>query len=345
MNCPKCGHPRAPEVVMCSGCGIYFSKWEAAQRRLAEPAAVSPAPSAKDTTVAAETDDWSRYWARCAAVLLIAGFLLPLFKRSMLAGESFIVWPWQLAGLGQNPGVAMALSTYSEGAHPGIWTLVPLVTACLVFLVGRMAKGGLQTLAYTLMGLTSLILLLLVFIKENERLGLVFTPPTPGAGIVTMVAIAAGALIAAANHASRMQPEATGPARWAGAGGIVLVGLALLFMVGGGGPWKAWSMWGLYGLVSIYALLASARLFREAPALASINRLSVVGRLLVAWSVIAVIVAQSTQLDGFSVYVVQGGGSTAGTVVAAVKSFLIFFGSALVMAVGIAAALAGRSKG
>ena len=127
-----------------------------------------------DSHVGAEEDKWTRHWTRCAVLLLVVGFLLPLRKHSMLAGASYTVWPWQLAGLSKDPGVAMALGTYSEGAYPGSWVLLPLVTAGLVFLAGRTARGCVQTLAYLLTGLGSLILLLLVFIRENERLGLVF---------------------------------------------------------------------------------------------------------------------------------------------------------------------------
>lgn len=103
-------------------------------------------------------------------------------------------------------------------------------------------------------------------------------------------------------------------------------------------------MWVLYGLLLIYALLAAARLFGEAPEVVSINRLSILGRLLAAWSVIAVILAQSTIQDGFSVYVLQGGGSTASAVFATGKAFLILFGSALAMTIGIAGWLAGQGE-
>lgn len=349
MTCPKCKHPRQNEEAVCAGCGLIFAKWEAKQQRLAEAEAaaaaiVAPPPVEIDTAVEEKLTEWTQYWARCAAILLGIGFFSPLFKHSMLAGESYVVWPWQLAGLSKDPGVIMALGTYSEGAYPGIWTLVPLLTACLVLLIGCMARGRLQTLAYALTGMSSLLLLLLVFIEENERLGLVFLPPTLGAGIVTSIAITAGALIAAANHASRLQPDVTKPARWAGAGGIVLILLVALFMIGGDGPWKAWSMWGLYGLLVVYALLAVARLFGDAPGTDSIDRLSKLGRALVAWSVIAVIFAQSGDQDGFSMYVTQGGGSTASTIFAAIKGFLIFFGSALVMTIGMAGGLTGQRE-
>jgi len=38
MQCPKCGHPRG-EALQCEGCGIYFSKYEQQQSRLAAPGA------------------------------------------------------------------------------------------------------------------------------------------------------------------------------------------------------------------------------------------------------------------------------------------------------------------
>ena len=344
MNCPKCGHRRVPEEDTCSRCGIYYAKWEANQRRTENDTAVSTSTSGINATVGVEKDNWTQYWTRCAVLLLIVGFLLPLRKHSMLAGESFMVWPWQLAGLSKDPGIVMALGTYSEGANPGSWTLLPLATAALVFLAGRTAKDSLQTLVYLLTGLGSLILLLVVFIRENERLGLIFAPPTLGAGIVMTITVTAGALIAAANHASRMQPDVSNPARWAGAGGILLTCLVLFFMLGGDGPWKSWPMWGLFGLALIYAVLAAARLFGGAPELISIRRLSVIGRLLVVWSVVAVILSQNAIQDGFSVYVIQGGGSTASTVFAAVKGFSILYGGALLIAVGIAGIL-GSQRG
>lgn len=340
MACPKCGHPRDSEDTECRGCGLIFAKWEARRRSLAE-AAVQPPQTHAATAGEPVLDDWSRRWARWAAVLLFAGFLLPLFKHSMLAGDSFLVWPWQLAGLSRDPGIVAALATYSEGGYPGSWTLLPLATACLVLLAGRLANVGRRGMAHALAGLGALLLLLLLFVEENQRLGLVFTPPTFGAGVVTAIGIVAGALIAAANHASRLQPGAAGPARWAGAGGVALALMVAFFMLGGDGPWKAWSMWGLYSLLLAYALLAAARLFGAAPGPDSIERLGRLGRGVVAWSLIAVILAQNADRDGFSLYVVQGGGGLAGTVFAAAKGFLIFFGSTLAMAVGMASILAG----
>lgn len=336
MNCPKCGHARQGGEAMCSGCGIYFAKWEARQRQLAE---VATALEAREEAPPDDTDatrgDWSRMWARRAAMLLIAGFLMPLYKGSVLAGQSYIVWPWQLAGFVDQPGIAMALGTYSEGAYPALWVLLPLATALLVLGLGRQGKSAAWSVTYMLSGLGSLLLLLIVFFKEAERLGLVFTPPSTGAGVITAVIITAGALIAAANHASRMRSDALKPARWAGAGGIVLLVLVSLLFAGSG-AWVAWPMLVLYGLMLVYALLAAARLFGSAPGGDSIDRLGKLARVLAGLSVIAIIMAQSLDPAPFSIYVIQGGGSTVGTVIASIKGFLIYFGSALVIAVGMA---------
>lgn len=343
MNCPKCGHPRQGDEAMCSGCGIYFAKWEARQRQLEELAATLEAQKASPDDAGTVDGDWSRTWARRAAFLLMAGFLMPLYKSSMVAGQSYIVWPWQLAGFTDHPGIAMALGTASEGTNPVLWVLLPLATALLVLILGRAGKSGTAMATNVALGLGSLALLLIVFFKESQRFGLAFTPPSAGAGIIVTIAIAAGALIAAANHASRMAPDVLKPARWAGAGGVILLCLTSLFMFAGSGVWTAWPMRVLFGLMLVYALMAATRLFGIAPGVDSITWLGRLARLLVGLSLIAVIMAQSADPDPYSMYVIQGGGSTAGTIMAAAKSFMIYFGSALVLAVGIGAWLEKQS--
>lgn len=305
-NRPKCNHPRQADDIKCA--------------------------------------DWSRKWSRIGGVLLLVGFLLPLVKRSMVANQYRIVWPWHLGGWSQDPVMAMVLGTYSEGAHPGVWTLLPLLGAGLAFLAARMASGSRQAALLVITGLGLLLSMLVAFFRENERLGLVFAPPTPGAGALIALAMALCGLIAATNHVLRTQAQSTGAKRWGGVAGIALCCIVLLFILGASGPWAAWPMQSLYGMVLVYALMAVPRLFGGMPGNASLDRVGKLGRLAAAWSVIAAILAQRADQSGFSLYVVQAGGGTPATILAALKGFAILFGSTLIMATGIASGFGCRAE-
>lgn len=344
MLCPKCRHPHRIEETLCPGCGLVFEKWAARQQQIATepPSAQANRTSKKSNRPLDENaapnaqDEWARRYSRWAMCLLLIGILLPLRKHSMLFDASFFVWQWELGGWTSNPAILAALGTYSEGAHPIAWAALPLVACFLLWQTSLLQSRLSRALGNTLIGFATLAFLLLVFIQENERLGLVFLPPTFGAGMITLIAITTGALIAAANHVVRLEPEWRGARLWTGVSGIVLLGINLLFMAGGSGVWKTWSMWGIYSLVTIYALLATARLFGPQPGNASISGIRIIGRLVVILTPLAIILSQLSDQNEFSVFVVQAGGNTASTLFATLKAFLIFFGAALAMAVGMA---------
>lgn len=91
MICPKCGHEQPDGARACAVCGIIFAKYE---RYLARKvaAAVAQQEQLANIPIPAPTNTLY-FYARIAALLLIAGFswqLIPASLASNAAGESFL---------------------------------------------------------------------------------------------------------------------------------------------------------------------------------------------------------------------------------------------------------------
>lgn len=268
--------------------------------------------------------------------MLIAGFCLPLVRHSLLFGESFLVWPWHIAGWYGDVGRAAALGTAADREYETLWALLPLVLGIVV--LGLLRLGDVRERAGLLagLGLCALVLLLMVFVGEAQVLGVVFTPPSSGGGAIVLVGIAAATLVVSANHAARSAPDALLP-RWIAAiSGFVLGAIILVFALASQGSWSAWSMWLLYALLGTLAVFGLLRGFNQEPDEDSLSRVGLLARVALVWGVPAMIIAQSSAGDDYVSYVLQGGGGVLPIVLGVLKAALIYGGSALVMAVGLA---------
>jgi hypothetical protein len=115
--------------------------------------------------------------------------------------------------------------------------------------------------------------------------------------------------------------------------------LVVLVVVSGEGPWLAWSMILLYlllgGQASFALYSAVAREVSEAVTTTS-SRLT---RFIIAWSLPAVMIAQETTSDPYLQYVVEAGGGSIPTLLSVIKGFLMYFGGAYLMTLGLAGSM------
>jgi len=339
MICPACSHEQDDSRTECAGCGLIFAKWESYQRRLREKAAGQtvqqkplPVESGEDD---AEDNEWASFWSRVAGWALIAGFCLPLLKSSLIMGQSFLIWPWDIVGKPGDAGRAAAMATISSHHNDALWALLPLVLGILILVLRRISPIVKWGWLLAALGFTALALLLIVFVDEAQILGLVFTPPTPGAGVMILLVVGAAALVVAANHGARSVPTAAMP-RWvAGISGFMLGGITLLFFFASSDSWDTWPMWLFYALLVLVALSGLKRAFDPEPDDQSMSRIALLARTALVWGVLAMIIAQSTSDDGFVRYVVQADGGTGQTILGILKALLIYGGSALAMAIGL----------
>jgi uncharacterized membrane protein len=284
-------------------------------------------------------DLWTQQGIKTFAYLLIGGFVLPLFKHSMLFSSSVLVWPWNIMGLGIDEQKAAAMATVSLPEYMLVWGLLPLGVS-IGLLIGRqfMPLRSL-TAALFLAGIASLTLMLVVFYEEAEILGLMFTPPTAGAGIMVLLAVVAGALVAGANHLRKRFSVAMPIRILLGIGGGIMVVLMALQLFAASSGWAAWSMMALYLLMMGYGVLGLLSAFRPEPEDALLQRISFVARVILWWAPVACLIAQNWLTDPYTDLVTSAGGGFFNIFVSVTKCFLIYYGFSFLMALGFTAYL------
>ena len=287
-------------------------------------------------------DSWTAHVEHLAGLALVAGCLLPLAKSSLLFGSSELVWPWQLAGMARSAAMHAALASPAGADNLILWVVLPLFAALGSLGIARSSSRRTRGLAGIACGAGMLGILLLVLIPENAVLGLVFVPPTRGAGALMLAGLAAGAFLAAANHATKAAPNAGAPRALVATAAGVLIVLSVGFLLGAGGVWAAWPLRLLYLLVLAYAAVAVGQLGRADDPARLAAWSSFLVRVVLAWSPVAVVLAQRIGGDDFVVFVVEAAGGPGQTVLAALKGFLIFAGGGLLLAAGFATVLEAR---
>ncbi|MDP1772564.1 MAG: hypothetical protein Q8L15_09800 [Methylobacter sp.] len=343
-TCPKCGQSHAQGQLECSHCGVVFAKWH--KKKKQEEQAILQAKQNKDAPVEFdydweldELDLWTQQKIKSFTYLLIAGFVLPLFKHSMLFGSSELVWPWNIMGLGIDEQKAAAMATASLPEHMLAWGLLPLGVS-IALLSGRLFMP-LRSLTATLFlaGATALTLMLTVFYEEAEILGLMFTPPTAGAGIMILLAVVAGALVAGSNHLRKRFSAALPIRVLSGVGGGMMVALMGLQLLASSGGWATWSMMLLYLLMISYGVLGLLSAFRPEPEDALLQRTSFVARVVLWWAPVACLIAQNWLTDPYTDLVTGGGGGFINIFVSLAKCFSLYYGFSFLMALGFTAYL------
>lgn len=340
VECPRCHQSQPEGRATCNACGVIFARWEEHQRRAAERQVRGVASVQARGNVLATAPplngrelvlDQSGFRA---GVMLLLGFAWPLYKASLLAADSLLIWPWSLIHPPESPLMATALATPSGQEAFLSWMLVALGAGGGAVLLPYVSVSFVRAALMTGVGSVALVLLLVVYYQEAEILGLAFTPPTRGAGVVLLVLLLGCALIAVSNRLRKVYGAVTDLRVMAGIGGSLVGLLVVLAVVSSEGPWGAWSMILLYLLLGGQALLA---LYGAATHDTGEWVTVVISRLMrcsIVWSFFAVVIAQATVSDPYSQYVIQAGGGLLNTLLSVTKGFLMYFGSAYLMTLG-----------
>jgi len=286
-----------------------------------------------------EIYSWTQQGAKISAWLLLGGFSLPLLKHSVIFNSSALVWPWNILGFGVDAQGAAAMATFSIPGHLAAWGLLPAIVATVILAVRRAVSLRGLAAAMFLAGTVSLALMLVVLYKEAEILGLMFTPPTAGAGIMILLVAVGGAFVAGANHLRKRSCEAKPARALSGIGGGLIILLAALQLFASSGGWAAWSMKVLYLLLIGYGILGLLSASRPEPEDALLQRNSFVARAVLWWAPVACFVAQNWQTDPFTGFVTGGGGGAVNILISVAKCFLIYYSFAFLMALGLTAYL------
>ena len=283
-------------------------------------------------------EDWSKRLSLVISLLLIAGFAWPLLKHSILFGSSQFIWPWQLMGFGMDAEKAAAMATISSGDSLLPWALVPLVTAILTMAARGKLSGKRRHLGFLIAGAVSTTLLFTVYFKEAELYGLILVPPTFGGGVMVLLTVFCGALVAATNHVRKTAPAGRFLRPLSALGGAVVLLAALLAIFGS--DWGGWAIYPLYCLMLFAGTLGVVNALKADPDESSLNLTSLAVRGVLAWVPVAAVVTQKHADSAFVQYVINAGGGTANLAMSALKCFAIYYGCASVMALGLAGVLA-----
>lgn len=324
MECPKCHYRQPDGQTACSACGIVFAKW-AARRRAAT--GTEPTPAAQDSAVFVRRCRW-------ALGLLGIGFGLPLIKSSVMFGTS-LVWPWDLLGPASDAEQAAALATLSGGTRLAAWSSIPMGLLLLTPLLQRLFSWPRNALLSSIAGISALFLMLVAFATENEILGLFFTPPTTGAGVILFVGALSAIVLSTASRRWCGERLSGGRRALLGSAAVAEGLTACGFALGSQGPWAAWPMQLLYLGLAAQACLGIQQACKaeiSAGAAAAMSRLATA---LLAWGIVAVLVAQQTNDDPFYGFVVQGGGGSLHTLSGLVKGFALYYGIASITMAGL----------
>jgi len=313
--------------------------------RPAEPAppSASTAPfyiASRSSSSAKEQDEWSARFSLIFALLLLAGFAWPLLKRSILFGSDQLIWPWQLMGFGMDAAKAASMGTFSIPGNLGSWALVPFTAALLTLIIRSCLSGLRRSLGLLVVGAVSTTLLLTVFLKEAELYGLVMIPPTVAGGILVLLTVSSGALLAATNHVRKGLPAGRLLRALSGVGGVVVLLAGLLAVAGS--DWKGWAVYPLYGLMLLVGGLGLVNALKAEPGEGELNLVSLSIRALLAWAPVAAVVTQRYSDNAFVQYVMSADSGTANLAMSAIKCFAIYYGCAFLMALGLAGLIGAR---
>ncbi len=285
----------------------------------------------------AELDRWTRQGAYLFSTMLLAGFCVPLLKPSMLFGSSVIMWPWQIMGFGlHEPATVAAAATVSNGKSI-LWGLLPLVSGGITLINARQHNLTLRLVCMLATGAAMLVLLMVIYIREAEILGLIFVPPTAAGGFLMLIVIVAGALIASANHLGKTYENNTFIKLLSGIGGFFLAALLSIQLVAAGNAWRNWSMIMLYAAMIFFGLSGIKASLKGVFSDSHTSFMSFTLRAILVWAPVACLIAQKWSSDDFGTYVIGAGGGLPHIVSSVLKCFLIYYGSAFLMGMGLCA--------
>ena len=328
--CPKCGEKREPGSPECPRCGLVFVKWSNAgkgRKRRAIAAASDTGEHGSESL---------RAFAFRASMAILAGFLLPVPKSSVLFGKTAILWPWNMLGLGLDKAhVAAMANPQSEGA-PLYLSLLLIALGVSALAFGQLPKAKIRFWAWHLTGALTLLILLVVFRADGFVLGSIFWPPSIEAGIIWMAALVGAGLLASINHVRKLYDVTLGLRLLQGTGAVLLLVLTSSMLLERPGPWGAWPIIIAELLLISYAAAGVYAAIKKEPTIA--NFLSLFARGLIILLPLAGAIAQAfVSHDPSDVVIAPGGAALA--IFSHIKAALLLFGGTAMFASGLSGLL------
>jgi len=280
---------------------------------------------------------------RSLAAALLIGFLLPLLKYSLLFDSFQLVWFWNLFGVDSGVQKAAAMATYSSGEWSELYALLPLISAILMlfalFAVPKRWRGLLLFIA----GTVPLSLAFTLFCRGGEIYGLIFLPVTANGGGVMLALLISALLVAAVNHLGKHAIIHLHLRLLQSLGCLVLLLLTVLAFIAP--DWNNFALYLLYLLWLAIALISTRGAISGSNDEGSRVLISLLFRVALLLTPIAVIIAQSSYDNPFVTYVLESGGGGLPLLVSSLKAFLIYSSMAMATGVGLVQMLGRRYAG
>jgi hypothetical protein len=306
----------------------------------------SPAP-VREIDLRAEIEGWVDRWPLPLAIALMIGFLLPLLKKSLLFDSIHLIWFWNLLGFGLDGSQIAAMATYSSGQWNEVYLLLPLISAFLLFITLFAIPKRWRGLVMFVAGSVPLSLAFTLFWSGGEIYCLIFLPVTAAGGGLMLALLIAALLVATVNHLSKHSIVHLHLRLLQALGSLVLLLLTILAFIAP--DWNNFALYLLYTVWLVIALLSIKGVIKGANDETSQVLISLLFRIALLLTPIAVIVAQSAYDNPFVTFVVESGGGVVPLVVSCLKAFLIYYSMAIAFGVGMVQMLgrryAGRSTG
>jgi hypothetical protein len=314
----------------------------APQPVIEEIQAESPAP-VREIDLRAEIESWVDRWPLPLAIALMIGFLLPLLKNSLLFDSFHLIWFWNLLGYGlEGPQVA-AMATYSSGQWNEIYLLLPLTSAFLLFITLFAIPKRLRGLVLFIAGSVPLAFAFTMLRSGGEIYGLIFLPASAAGGGMMLALLIAALLVATVNHLSKHSIVHLHLRLLQALGSSFLLLLTIFAFITP--DWNNYALYGLYTVWLVIALLSIKGVLKGANDETSQVLISLLFRIALLLTPIAVIVAQMAYDNPFVTFVVESGGGIIPLVVSCTKAFLIYYSMAIAIGVGMVQMLGRRYAG
>lgn len=341
LKCPKCGKDLPDPDAPCA-CGLIYSKYEARQKRL-DQGIPDPTPPSVARLISSDPDAWTRRGAFLFAGFLLIGFLWPIYSSFFLFDSSVLVWPWTITNQEKNLLEVMGTATPSDHEYMTLWVLLPLCAGVSAIILGLIPWLMVRCVGMFLTGAALLIAMLIFLFTESEILSLVYIARTWGGGAMVFAAILVSGLIAASNHLRKFHKDSLFIRIISGIASLIFGAFGVLGVIyifsGGDGIWSIWSMALLYLAMLIYSLFGMYSAFKKSPSDTLLFLISFMTRIILCWAFLACLIGQLTANDPYIIEVIGAGGNFANIFMSEIKWFLINFGGAFMMIMGLAGIL------
>ncbi len=315
----------------------------AVQQTLTVEEEIEESVPVREIDLRAELENWVDRWPLPLAAALLLGFLLPHLKYSLLFDSFELVWFWNLLGVDSGVQQAAAMATYSSGEWSKLYALLPLISAVLMLLAAFAVPKRWRGLLLFIAGTGPLALAFTLFCSGGEIYGLIFLPVTANGGGMMLALLIAALLLAVVNHLGKHAIVHLHLRLLQSLGCLVMLLLTVLAFIAP--DWNNFAMYLLYMVWLCIALVSIRGAISGSNDEGSQTLISLLFRVALLMTPIAVIIAQSAYDNPFVTYVVEGGGGLFPLLVASLKAFLIYYAMAMATGVGLVQMLGRRYAG